>query len=84
MTQVEKITYDSNKAQINFSAKYISSAEICKRLNVSRSTVVYARKCGLLPEPIQLNDFNYYLWEREQLEPFLTAWAYTLQIRRRA
>lgn len=69
-------------AQARFDRAYISSGEICRRMNVSRATVLQARRRGLLPDPIAIDNANVYVWEREAVEPYLSAWALLLGVRR--
>lgn len=69
-------------AQQRFDACYISTGEICRRLNVSRSTVLQARRRGLLPEPVAVDGTSVFVWERVTVEPYLSAWALVLNVRR--
>lgn len=70
-----------NSAQEEFDRKYISSSEICKTLQISRPTLMSARKRGLLPDPIAIGN-QIYLWERERVKENLDAWAIILKVRR--
>lgn len=69
-------------AQARFDRAYISSGEICRRMGVSRATVLQARRRGLLPDPIAIDNANVYVWERATVEPYLSAWALLLGVRR--
>lgn len=69
-------------AQERFDEKYISSREICKDLDVSRATILHARKRGFLPDPITVNNLQIFLWERETLAPYLQSWRLSLASRR--
>ena len=69
-------------AQKKFQDQYITSAEIQKELGVERSTVVNARKRGMLPEPIIVPGIRIFIWEREPLQPYLNAWKLALASRR--
>ena len=69
-------------AQVRFDRAYISSGEICRRMNVSRATVLQARRRGLLPDPVAIDDAHVYVWERAAVEPYLAAWALVLGVRR--
>lgn len=71
----------TNDAQREFDRKYISSTEIMKRLNVARSTLLLARRSGRLPNPICVQGQTF-LWERDNVEPYLTAWELMLGVRR--
>lgn len=69
-------------AQQRFSRIYITSSEICERMEVSRPTVLNARKRGILPDEIEIGDGVVYIWERDTIEPYLSAWALSLAARR--
>lgn len=69
-------------AQEKFDNTYISSSEICRELGVTRATIVNARRRGLLPDPVIVNDIQLYLWERETVQPYLNAWSLMLKSRR--
>lgn len=69
-------------AQEKFDSTYISSSEICRELGVTRATIVNARRRGLLPDPVIVNDIQLYLWERETVQPYLEAWLLMLKSRR--
>lgn len=68
--------------QQEFDEKYISSSEICKTLEVNRSSILYARKTGLLPEPIIIGEGHTCLWLRNEVQEKLNAWKLMLGIRR--
>lgn len=68
-------------AQERFNRTYISASEIIEILNVHRSTLLYARRTGKLPEPIIVND-QVLLWERESVQPYIAAWKIILDARR--
>jgi hypothetical protein len=69
-------------ATIRFNEKYITAAEITKDLNISRSNLLYARKTGKLPGAININDGYLFFWEREAVQPYLSAWKIMLTTRR--
>lgn len=71
-----------NAAQLRFDAIYISSTQIMSELEVSRPAVLQARRRGLLPEPVVVNQTQIYLWERATVKPFLDAWRISLASRR--
>jgi len=73
----------STITQEAFDKKYITPNEIEQRLSVARSTILYARKKGTLPNAIYITGANIYIWERELLEPHLVKWAEQLTERRR-
>jgi hypothetical protein len=68
--------------QEEFDKTYISSTEICHILDVSRATIVTARKRGKLPEPIcvqrpggsEQGQAQILLWKRARLEPIIADW----------
>lgn len=65
-----------------FKLRYITSVEICKLLDVTRATVLQARRRGMLPNPIRFLDRKHYVWDREEVKPFLDAWTLSLASRR--
>lgn len=69
-------------AQQRFDKTYISSAEICRKLRVSRPSVSAARRRKLLPDPVFVDGMAICIWEREPLQPFLDAWRIVLGARR--
>lgn len=69
-------------AQERFDTKYITSTEIASELQVSRTALVNARHRGLLPAPIAVNGSNIYIWEREEVRPYVDAWKLILNVRR--
>ena len=69
-------------AQKEFDDKYITSTEICEKLNVDRSTVLNARRRGFLPNPIKINGVNIFIWRRLDIQKSLDAWELTLTCRR--
>lgn len=70
--------------QITFDQQYISSTEIMNKLSVTRTAMSYARKRGLLPGAIVVNDGRLFLWEREKIEPNIEAWLLILNLRRKS
>lgn len=68
--------------QQRFDRMYITSAEICRDLRVTRPTVLQARRRGLLPDPIAVCGAAIYVWERPHVAPFLNAWKTILDVRR--
>lgn len=69
-------------AQDRFDNTYVTPHEICQRLRVERSSILYARKRGLLPEPIRLKGSGAFIWERDKIESYLSAWEINLKARR--
>ncbi len=69
-------------AQQKFDELYITGFEIAQRLNVPRSTVLHARRRGMLPDPIAVPGSGAFIWERASVQKHLDAWALNLQARR--
>lgn len=74
---------ENNSAQERFDELYITSSEIGKVLNVSRPTIMSARKRGLLPDPIIVAN-QIFIWERESVKENIEAWRLMLKVRRSA
>lgn len=72
----------TQNAQDRFDTFYITSAEIMQRLNVTRSAILYARKTGKLPGAIEVQPGTLYIWERQTVEPYISAWKLMLDARR--
>jgi hypothetical protein len=73
--------------QERFDATYISSTEICQRLDVHRSTVFNGARTGKLPEEGIIirranGDPHIMLWMREEAEPMLDVWAKAIASRK--
>jgi hypothetical protein len=73
---------DIETAQQRFDRLYITSTEICIDLGVARPSIMQARKRGLLPDPIFVNDGTICIWERDAVKPKLDAWRLMLDVRR--
>jgi predicted DNA-binding transcriptional regulator AlpA len=69
-------------AQERFDERYITSAEICRELGVNRTTVLAAKKKGLLPDAVMVGDVLC-IWERAAVRPNIDAWKRMLDVRRR-
>ncbi len=61
-------------AQDKFDQAYITSTEICQRLNVTRPAIHFRRKAGLLPNVITVPGNQLAIWERTGIEPYLKKW----------
>lgn len=72
--------------QEQFDEKYISSTEICQRLDVNRSTVLQGARAGKLPECIVIKRPNgsthVALWIRADAEPMMAEWAKAIASRK--
>lgn len=68
--------------QKTFDEEYITTSEIQKRVNVTRSTILQARRRGLLPNPIIVPGNGAFIWKRADVEPYLQAWEVSLACRR--
>lgn len=71
-----------SEAQKAFDERYITSAEIQRDLAVSRTSILNARRRGLLPEPIVINGNQIFIWERVTVMEGLHAWRHILGVRR--
>ena len=71
-----------NAAQELFDNTYITSFEICRDLNIERSTLLRARARNLLPEPVLIPGVNAFIWERSKVAAALDTWKRTLASRR--
>ena len=69
--------------QQRFDESYISSTEICERLQITRAGLVAARRRNVIPiQHIEINGALILLWERKAIEPFLANWQAELNARR--
>lgn len=72
--------------QEQFDATYISSTEICERLDVNRSTIFNGARAGKLPECILIKRPNgtahIALWLRADAEPMMEEWAKAIASRK--
>jgi hypothetical protein len=68
--------------QEEFNRMYITSAEICRILDVTRSSLVRARQLGKLPKGITVEGALISLWKREEIMPVLEKWKKNIEIRR--
>lgn len=73
-TEFKTLAMDSHNPQLYFDAAYITSAEICARMGVTRAALSLARKEGYLPNAISLGAGMPVLWERAGIEEHLTKW----------
>jgi len=69
-------------SQMEFDNKYITAHEIGEQLKVHRSTVLHARRRGVLPGAILVPGVNAFIWERNSLKRHLDAWGLALASRR--
>ena len=68
-------------AQEEFDRCYITSSEITRTLNISRSTLMDARRRGKLPDAVFVQG-QIYIWPRARVEGYLAAWKTVLEARR--
>ena len=73
---------DNKTSQSTFDKLYITGYEIQKELKVTRTTVLNAKRRGLLPDPIHVPGSRICLWDREVATPFIEAWKIALASRR--
>lgn len=71
--------YDDKLAEAAFEERYITTAQICSYLGVSRTAVHYKQKAGELPGCIQHQKVRF--WERSVVMPHLEAWKKALETR---
>lgn len=80
---MSETTATPNKtSQELFDERYITSTEIQKELGVERSTILNARRRGMLPDAIVVRGVRAFIWEREKIQPYLNAWKLSLKVRR--
>lgn len=72
----------SVNAQEEFDVKYITSTEIAKDLDVSRSAMCQAIARGSLPKPIKVNGDQITLFLRNEVAPYIDAWKSVMQSKR--
>lgn len=70
-----------NEAQKKFDEHYITSSEIMQKLNVTRTSILSARRTKKLPDPIDIQG-KIFIWERDKVTPYLNAWKIILDARR--
>lgn len=68
-------------AQQEFDERYITSSEIMEKLDVTRPTILFARRTGKLPNPIDIRN-KIFIWERAKVTPYIEAWKIILDARR--
>lgn len=77
------MTSKANDAQREFEERYITSSEIMQNMGVTRTTILFARRTGKLPDPINIQG-QIFIWERSKVQPYLDAWKIVLDVRRGA
>ena len=73
---------DKKTAQERFDELYISGNEIQRVLGVQRSSILAARRKGLLPEPVVVPGIRAFIWERDKATPCINAWKASLNFKR--
>ena len=68
--------------QEEFNHTYITGHGICKYLECSRPTLMRIRADKLIPDPIQLDGRNTFLWIRTEVMPTLSAYIIHLNNKR--
>lgn len=81
LSMSEPIT-DHKTAQQRFNERYITAPEVCEFMGVGRATLMHARRRGTLPDAVEINGGQVFVWEREKLRPYLEAWKLMLDVRR--
>lgn len=84
MTNLDKPELEACKEspQQRFDRTYITATQIMKDLGISRPALLHARRTGKLPGAIEVNDGRLFIWEKESLQPYLSAWKLVLETRR--
>lgn len=67
--------------QERFNRDYITSAEIQRRLGVSRTAIFHRRKKGVFPEEIVVEGMNLVLWKRDEMEDHIQFWKRQIDMR---
>lgn len=84
MSEIDLLTPDTLDLtpQELFDERYITGSEIQHTMNVSRSSVLLARRRGMLPDPIVVKGARAFIWERDKVTPYIEAWKISLASRR--
>ncbi|QDB70909.1 hypothetical protein [Pseudomonas virus PBPA162] len=61
--------------QDNFDSTYITSTEVCEKMQVSRVTLHYHRKNGRLPQHATLPGGQITIWRRDEMMPVMEEWS---------
>lgn len=69
-------------AQQRFNESYISSIEICKRLDITRVALGQAITRRTLPQPLKIEGIRLHLWQRQEIEAALNTWENEIKNRR--
>lgn len=69
-------------AQREFDETYITGSEIMAKLDLTRASLMHARRTGKLPPAIEVNEGRLFIWERATVQPYLDNWAQALKFRR--
>lgn len=72
----------NEQRQVEFTNRFITSAEICDFCNITRPTLTHLRADGIVPPPVQAGSTRVYLWERNEVMPILTKYKAELAERR--
>lgn len=60
-------------AQEEFDSLYITSSEICRTAGINRVTLMFDKRRGKLPGPIEINNGQITVWKRADVAAYLTA-----------
>ena len=66
--------------QERFNQTYITATEICARLKIARTQLMFAHQRGSVPEPITMQTKTMFIWERAIVEPYLVKWEASLAV----
>lgn len=73
-----------NEAQLHFDQKYITASEVMRIIDITRATLLYARRSGKLPTPIVVNEGRLLIWERDKILPYLNEWKQAIDFKRKS
>ena len=85
MSAIEELDIDGRDQaahQARFHELYITSTEIQRTMNVERSSILNARRRGMLPNAVVVPGVRAFIWERKTIKPYLDAWTISLASRR--
>ena len=60
--------------QEEFEANYITSAELCERLGISKQMLLNGNKNGYLPEPVKVSGSQLFIWVRSETIELVNSW----------
>ncbi len=67
--------------EIEFREKYVTSGEICRRVNITSAALSLAKKAGRFPMPLELGE-RIDIWLRADVEKLIQQWTEEVLARR--